>query len=304
MPNQELIIYEGAMCCATGVMRAEPDRELMEFNETLKRLTSEYNGNCKALWGNANAPRTFPVQGYRISPFGLQGGKQFGRFRCAEGAAAAARGAGTTPARSPAGARPPRRLRRRGGGERRYSGRRGGGGTSPTRRGASSGCTPSPRRRPRRRRRAGRAPRGSRRRGGAGARRSRRRGDRRDRRPRRRRRRGRWRTPAGGRLPVGPVLVVGVKVGQEHTSRGIASPPDSVQYVEVQGGCRAIPPERTAAAVVPRRTNRKTSVGGRSLPKFLLAPSGTRRDILSARSTSGPNRLARHLLQCRQEAGP
>jgi hypothetical protein len=95
-----------------------------------------------------------------------------------------------------------------------------------------------------------------------------------------------------------------VKVGHEHTSRGIASPPESVQCVEVQGRCRAIAPERTAAAAVPCRTNRKTSAGGRRLTKFLLAPSGTRRDILSARSTSGPNRLARRLLQCRQEAGP
>jgi hypothetical protein len=49
MPNQELIIYEGAMCCSTGVCGPEPDRELMEFNETLKRLTSEYNGNLKIM---------------------------------------------------------------------------------------------------------------------------------------------------------------------------------------------------------------------------------------------------------------
>jgi hypothetical protein len=34
--------------------------------------------------------------------------------------------------------------------------------------------------------------------------------------------------PADG-LPVRPVLVLGVNVGQGHTSRGIASPPDSVQ---------------------------------------------------------------------------
>jgi len=49
MPNQELIIYEGAMCCSTGVCGPEPDRELMEFNETLKRLTSEYNSNLKIM---------------------------------------------------------------------------------------------------------------------------------------------------------------------------------------------------------------------------------------------------------------
>ena len=43
MPRNELIIYEGAMCCATGVCGPEPDRELIEFNETMK-LTAEYNG--------------------------------------------------------------------------------------------------------------------------------------------------------------------------------------------------------------------------------------------------------------------
>ena len=49
MTNQEVIVYEGAMCCATGVCGPEPDRELMEFNETLKRLTSEYNGNLRLM---------------------------------------------------------------------------------------------------------------------------------------------------------------------------------------------------------------------------------------------------------------
>ncbi len=49
MSKQELTIYEGAMCCATGVCGPEPDRELIEFNETLKRLTSEYNGNLKIM---------------------------------------------------------------------------------------------------------------------------------------------------------------------------------------------------------------------------------------------------------------
>jgi hypothetical protein len=42
MKKNELIIYEGAMCCSTGVCGPEPDRDLIEFNETLKRLQSEY----------------------------------------------------------------------------------------------------------------------------------------------------------------------------------------------------------------------------------------------------------------------
>jgi hypothetical protein len=49
MTNQEVIIYEGAMCCATGVCGPEPDRELIEFNETIKRLTNEYNDKLRIM---------------------------------------------------------------------------------------------------------------------------------------------------------------------------------------------------------------------------------------------------------------
>lgn len=42
MKNNELIIYEGAMCCSTGVCGPEPDRELILFNEVLKRFQIEY----------------------------------------------------------------------------------------------------------------------------------------------------------------------------------------------------------------------------------------------------------------------
>lgn len=40
--KNELIVYEGAMCCSTGVCGPEPDQTLIAFNETLKRLQSEY----------------------------------------------------------------------------------------------------------------------------------------------------------------------------------------------------------------------------------------------------------------------
>lgn len=39
---RELIIFEGAMCCSTGVCGPEPDRNLIEFNETLRRLQDEF----------------------------------------------------------------------------------------------------------------------------------------------------------------------------------------------------------------------------------------------------------------------
>lgn len=49
MPQNELIIYEGAMCCSTGLCGPEPDRELIEFNETVKKLQSQYNGQLNII---------------------------------------------------------------------------------------------------------------------------------------------------------------------------------------------------------------------------------------------------------------
>jgi hypothetical protein len=43
MSENSLIIYEGAMCCSTGVCGPEPDKELIEFNETLKRIKMEFS---------------------------------------------------------------------------------------------------------------------------------------------------------------------------------------------------------------------------------------------------------------------
>ncbi len=44
MTKNEVVVYEGAMCCASGVCGPEPDTELIEFNETLKKLTGEFDG--------------------------------------------------------------------------------------------------------------------------------------------------------------------------------------------------------------------------------------------------------------------
>ena len=49
MRKNELIIYEGAMCCSTGVCGPEPDREMIEFNETVKKLQSQYNGQLNII---------------------------------------------------------------------------------------------------------------------------------------------------------------------------------------------------------------------------------------------------------------
>ena len=43
MAENNLIIYEGVMCCSTGVCGPEPDKELIEFNETLKKISKEFD---------------------------------------------------------------------------------------------------------------------------------------------------------------------------------------------------------------------------------------------------------------------
>jgi hypothetical protein len=42
--KKELIIFEGPICCPTGVCGPNPDKELIEFNETLKKLGQEFKG--------------------------------------------------------------------------------------------------------------------------------------------------------------------------------------------------------------------------------------------------------------------
>ncbi len=49
MEENELIIYEGVMCCSTGVCGPEPDQDLIAFNETLKRLQNEFDGKLTIM---------------------------------------------------------------------------------------------------------------------------------------------------------------------------------------------------------------------------------------------------------------
>ncbi len=42
MAKINLVIYEGAMCCSTGVCGPEPNKELIELNEALKRLQKDF----------------------------------------------------------------------------------------------------------------------------------------------------------------------------------------------------------------------------------------------------------------------
>jgi wyosine [tRNA(Phe)-imidazoG37] synthetase (radical SAM superfamily) len=43
MTKTDLIVYEGAMCCSTGICGPEPDKVLIEFNETLQKIQHEFN---------------------------------------------------------------------------------------------------------------------------------------------------------------------------------------------------------------------------------------------------------------------
>jgi hypothetical protein len=42
MEMKELVIFEGPMCCSTGICGPNPDKELIDINETLKKLAEEY----------------------------------------------------------------------------------------------------------------------------------------------------------------------------------------------------------------------------------------------------------------------
>jgi len=41
MSKKELVIYEGVMCCSSGVCGPEPDKKLIDFNNALRKLKNE-----------------------------------------------------------------------------------------------------------------------------------------------------------------------------------------------------------------------------------------------------------------------
>ena len=42
MKHNKLMIFEGTMCCESGVCGAEPDKILVEFSDTIKKLKRDY----------------------------------------------------------------------------------------------------------------------------------------------------------------------------------------------------------------------------------------------------------------------
>ena len=42
MTKDTMIIFEGALCCSTGICGPEPNKALIDLNENLKRLKTEH----------------------------------------------------------------------------------------------------------------------------------------------------------------------------------------------------------------------------------------------------------------------
>lgn len=42
MKHNKLMIFEGTMCCESGICGVEPDKTLVEFSDTLKKLKNDY----------------------------------------------------------------------------------------------------------------------------------------------------------------------------------------------------------------------------------------------------------------------
>ena len=42
MKHKKLMIFEGTMCCGSGVCGPEPDKTLVEFSDTIKKLEKDY----------------------------------------------------------------------------------------------------------------------------------------------------------------------------------------------------------------------------------------------------------------------
>ena len=42
MKHKKLAVFEGTMCCESGVCGVEPDKTLVEFAETIKKIKADY----------------------------------------------------------------------------------------------------------------------------------------------------------------------------------------------------------------------------------------------------------------------
>ena len=85
MSKNNLTIYEGAMCCSTGVCGPEPDKELIEFNETLKKIKLEFKDveiirasisfDAKMFLENKEISQIIKEEGQKVLPITCINGK-------------------------------------------------------------------------------------------------------------------------------------------------------------------------------------------------------------------------------------
>ncbi len=86
-----MVVYEGAMCCSTGICGPEPDKTLIEFNEILKKLQSEYptlnitraslSFNIDAFLNNSDIFKIVKENGPSILPITTVDGKVVAKQR-------------------------------------------------------------------------------------------------------------------------------------------------------------------------------------------------------------------------------
>ncbi len=89
MAKINLVIYEGAMCCTTGVCGPEPNKELIELNEALKRLQKEFKElnavrasisfNLNMFLENSEISQQIQVNGPGVLPITTINGKIIAR---------------------------------------------------------------------------------------------------------------------------------------------------------------------------------------------------------------------------------
>jgi hypothetical protein len=85
MSKNKLMIFEGALCCSTGICGPEPNKALIELNESIKRLKSEtpdleierasLSSNAEAFLKNPQVLGIVKTEGMEMLPITVFNGK-------------------------------------------------------------------------------------------------------------------------------------------------------------------------------------------------------------------------------------
>jgi hypothetical protein len=91
MAKNELIIYEGALCCSTGICGPEPDKSLIELNEALRKSQGDFKNlkiiraslshNAQAFLENEEVLRLVKEKGTEILPITVLNGRIISKQR-------------------------------------------------------------------------------------------------------------------------------------------------------------------------------------------------------------------------------